>query len=180
MGLPSRVLALLQYFSEETFHTSRTIGDKTGISQRTARRWLQSLVRGGYLSVDETQKEHQFYLVDKPRQALSLELPESVREWNPEKLRSWLNEEGYKTLRQAPEVQYVDPMSGFAEPLPLGQRPLTPCHSEPENTVFQGQTAFHADRPHATVGLSSGSGPESGQGRKEQDASNSEGDMERA
>lgn len=180
MGLPSRVLALLQYFSEETFHTSRTIGDKTGISQRTARRWLQSLVRGGYLSVDETQKERQFYLVDRPRQALSLELPESVREWNPEKLRSWLNEEGYKTLRQAPEVQYVDPMSGFAESLPLGQRPLTPCHSMPENTVFQGQTAFHADRPPATVGLSSGSSPESGQGRKEQDASNREGDMGRA
>jgi hypothetical protein len=183
MGLPSRVLALLQYFQEGIYCTSRMMAGKAGISQRTARRWQQNLVRAGYLSVDETQKEHQFYLVEKARQALSLELPESVREWNPEKLHSWLTEEGYRILREAPDHPYIDPLTGLSEPPSSPQRPLTACQSEPENAALDGQAEYYAARPHETVNLSSDSYADSGQedgGRETPESEGDDSDRERA
>jgi len=177
MGLPSRVLALLQYFELNEQKTSRIIAEKAGISQRTARRWLQNLVRGGYLSVDEAQKEHQFYLVDKARQSLSLELPESASEWSPEKLRSWLSEEGYKILREAPEAPYGDPFTGAMDPLSSSQRPLTAPQMEPENAVLQGQTTYCLDRPHETAILSPVGHANSGRAEEEKGGSRSEGEL---
>ncbi len=176
-GLPTRVLSLLQYFKEDQNETSRTIAKKTGFSQRTARRWLQSLVRAGHLSVDEAEKEHLFSLVDKPRQSLSLELPHSVREWNQAKLRSWLAEEGCEILRDVSEVPYVDPFTGGIEPLCSSGGPLTACQSEPENAATSGQTAENTAGPHETLNLSPDSDADSGHKDEHTGASSQEGDL---
>lgn len=163
-GLPSRVLSLLQYFKEGEVQTTRSIAHAAKISQRTARRWLgEDLVQAGYLTVDETQKEHLYYLSEPEDTSLSLDVPLDILYWGSSEIKTWLHSQGFDILGEPPEPTYVNPFTGSLEPPASFQRPLTACQSKPEITVLNGQTVEMAVRPQKTVNSSPNPNADNGQ-----------------
>lgn len=166
-GVPSRVLALLQHFKEGQAQTTRSIAHAAKISQRTARRWLgEDLIQAGYLTVDETQKEHLYFLADQQagdNPNLSLEISPEVLLWDPGETKDWLERQNFELLTDASDLVYVDPFTGnFDSSSPI-QRPLTASQSEHEITVLHGQTAEITARPQVAAELSPNQDADNGQ-----------------
>ena len=146
-GLPARVLSLLQYFKEGEAQTTRSIAHLARISQRTARRWLgEDLVQTRFLTVDETGKEHLYYLADHEEDSLSLHVPAEILFWDEYETKDWLNRQGFEVLSDPGAAIFVDPFTGD---LPAPMRPLAESGMEQEITASHGQTAEIAVRPRA-------------------------------
>jgi hypothetical protein len=150
-GLPARVLSLLKYFKEDEAQTTRSIAHAARISQRTARRWLgEGLVKAGFVTVDETGKEHLYYLAEQEGDSLSLQVPPEVLFWDHNETKDWLNRRAFEIVSDPGEPTFVDPFSGELPPL----RPLTALQTEEETMVSHGQAAEIAVRPEVTADLS--------------------------
>lgn len=158
-GLPARVLSLLQYFKEGEPETTRSIANSAKISQRTARRWLgEDLVQAGFLLVDDTGKEHLYYLAFHGDDSLSLRVPPEVLLWDKYETKDWLTREGFEVMIDPGEdPTFVDPFTGD---LP---RPLTATQTAQETTVSHGQTAELTVRPEAAAELGLNAGADNGQ-----------------
>lgn len=154
-GAPSRVLSLLQYFTEGEAQTTRSIAHLAKISQRTARRWLgEDLVQAGYLTVDETQKEHLYLLAESTNgenSVLPLEVPAEILHWDSAEVKAWFVSQGFQIVREASDPTYVSPFTGSLDLPEAFHRPLAECQSKLETAVLHGQTAEIAARPQETA-----------------------------
>jgi predicted transcriptional regulator len=164
-GLPARVLSLLQYFKEGETQTTRSIAHAARISQRTARRWLgEDLVQAGFLTVDETGKEHLYYLADQEEDNLFLQIPSEVLFWDDIETKDWLNRQGFEVLSDPGVPTFVDPFTGEVPESPLClQRPLTATQTGRETTASDGQTAEVAVRPRVAADSTLNADPANGQ-----------------
>ncbi|MGO9645483.1 MAG: hypothetical protein ACLPY5_12125 [Candidatus Bathyarchaeia archaeon] len=166
-GVPKRVHDLLQYFKEGEAQTTRSIAHAARIGQRTARRWLgEDLVQAGFLTVDETGKEHLYYLADQQEASLFSDgtVPSEVLFWDDNETKGWLNRQGFEILSDPGTPTFVDPFTGVVSESPLTlQRPMAATQTEQKTTVSHGQTAEIAVRPQVAADLSSNSNAANGQ-----------------
>jgi len=151
-GLPARVLSLLQYFKEGEPQTTRSIAHAGRISQRTARRWLgEDLVQAGFLTVDETGKEHLYYLAEQEGNGFSLRIPSEVLFWDDKETKDWLNRQQFDVLSDPGVPTFVDPFTGdLLQPL---SQELAAYQTEQGIPISHGQAAEIAVRPQVAADL---------------------------
>lgn len=125
MGLQRRAMAALQAFQKVEFHTSRSLGSAIGLSQNRARELATALVGAGYLEVDESGREHHYYLT-KARTPGGLGALSSIgEEWPRERALIWLRDQGLEILRQALEPVYMNPLGAFSGNLDIHRGPYS-------------------------------------------------------
>jgi predicted transcriptional regulator len=93
--------------------TVRDVAVQTGLSENRARELLNSLVRKGYLLKDKTEKVHKYVLREKIELDSTIEeFVTSLKRFEENKLREWLEQENYKILLTRESDTLVDPLSG--------------------------------------------------------------------
>jgi len=115
LKLTDRHKRVLEVFKDyETSLTVKDVAAELDVSESTARVYLNSLVRKGYLSKDTSEKTHRYSLKRKPDLDVSIQkCIISLADFEENKLEEWLTQQNYKVVyRPKGPMQYVDPLTG--------------------------------------------------------------------
>ncbi|MEM3579270.1 MAG: helix-turn-helix domain-containing protein [Candidatus Bathyarchaeia archaeon] len=115
LKLTERHKWVLDCFKDSTKSlTVKDVATETELSESRAREILNSLVKKGYLSKDESQKTHLYSLKQKVDLDVTIDdFVTSLSSFEETELEKWLSEQNYKILlaREGPQV-IVDPLTG--------------------------------------------------------------------
>jgi len=93
--------------------TVRDVAVQTGLSENRARELLNSLVRKGYLLKDKSEKTHRYILREKIELDSTIEeFVASLKSFEENKLKDWLERENYKIRLTREDNILVDPLTG--------------------------------------------------------------------
>jgi len=115
LKLTDRHKRVLEVFRDyEISLTVKDVAAELDVSESTARVYLNSLVRKGYLSKDTSEKTHRYSLKRKPDLDVSIQkCIISLADFEENKLEEWLTQQNYKVVyRPKGPMQYVDPLTG--------------------------------------------------------------------
>jgi len=111
--------------------TSKTVADEAGLSEPTARKYLNILYSRGFLSRDESSKPYKYHLREELENTLVSDPNAILAAFDLEELKTWLD--GHRSHARSPsrvEVVRIGQRMAWLKPelaLTYGDEPLTPA-----------------------------------------------------